>query len=80
MDTTAVRIFFMWCTIINLGMLIFSSIMCAFLGDFSFKMNSRLFSITREQFNVILVSFLALYKIIFIAFNLVPFVALLIIA
>ena len=80
MDITAVKDFFMWCTIINGLMLIFSSLVCILFGDFSFKINNKYYSITREQFNVILVSFIALYKLVFIVFNLVPFVALLIIA
>ncbi len=80
MDITAVKAFFMWCTILNLAMLIFSSVVGVFLGDFSFKMNNKFFSISREQFNVIMVAFIGLYKIVFISFNLVPFVALLIIA
>ena len=79
MDITALTCFFMWCTILNGAMLFFSSIMCVFFSDFSFRMNNRFFSITREQFNVVVVSFLGLYKIVFIAFFLVPYVALLII-
>ncbi len=76
MDIATVKAFFMWCTIVNAAMLILSSIMCVFLADFSFRMNNRLFSISREAFNTLLCSFLALYKIIVIAFNLVPFIAL----
>jgi len=79
MDITTVRAFFMWCTIINTVLLILSSIVCVFFADFSYRMNNRFFSVSREAFNTLLCSFLALYKIFILAFNLVPFIALVIV-
>ncbi len=79
MDIQTLTKFFMWCTILNLGVLILSSIMCVFFGDFSYRMNNRFFSISREAFNVALVCFIGLFKIFVIVFNLVPYIALLII-
>jgi hypothetical protein len=79
MDIQTLTTFFMWCTIINLGVLILSSIMCIFFGDFSYRMNNRFFSISREAFNVALVCFIGLFKIFVIVFNIVPYIALLII-
>ena len=76
MDINTVKAFFMWCTIINLAMLIFSSVMLAFAGNWVYGIHSKLFPLSREAFNVAIYSFLGLYKIIFIAFNLVPFIAL----
>ncbi|UCF43340.1 MAG: hypothetical protein JSV99_12370 [Planctomycetota bacterium] len=80
MDIQTLTTFFMWCTILNLALLILSSIMCIFFADFSYRMNNRFFSISRQEFNVVLVSFIALFKILFIVFFLVPYIALLIIA
>jgi len=79
MDIQTLTTFFMWCTIINLGLLILSSLVCIFFGDFSYRMNNRFFSIPREAFNVALVCFFGLFKIFVIVFNLAPYVALLII-
>ncbi|MHC4638162.1 MAG: DUF6868 family protein [Planctomycetota bacterium] len=79
MDITAVKAFFMWCTIINTGLLILSSLACILFGDFSFRMNNRFFSISREAFNALLCSFIGLYKIFILVFNLVPYIALVII-
>jgi len=76
MDIAAVRAFFMWCTIINGGALILSSLVCIFLKDFSFKMNHRYFGISRDAFDVGICSFIALFKMIWIVFNLVPYIAL----
>ena len=79
MNITTVRAFFMWCTIINAGLLGLSALVCVFLGDWSYQMNNRFFSISREAFNTLLCSFIALYKLFVLAFNLVPYIALVII-
>ena len=79
MDITIVRAFFMWCTIINGGVLIFSSIMCTFAGSWVHKVHSQFFPISRDAFNIAIYSFIGLYKIFFITLNLVPYIALLII-
>ena len=79
MDIDSIRGFFMWCTIINLGLLILTSIACIFLADFSYRMNHRFFSISREAFNVMICCFIGLFKIFIIVFNVVPYIALLII-
>lgn len=79
MDIQTLTTFFMWCTIINLGLLTLTSLACVFLADFSYRMNSIFFSISRESFNVIVCSFVGLFKIFVIVFNLAPYIALLII-
>ncbi len=76
MDVSTIRAFFMWCTIINAGLLIISFLICAFAGDFVYKMHGKLFQMPRETFNAIWYSFLGLYKVIVITFNLIPFIAL----
>jgi hypothetical protein len=79
MDITALKAFFMWCTIINVGLLLFSSFVCIFFGDFSYRINSRCFSISRQEFNIICYSFIGLYELFVLTFNLVPYIALLIV-
>jgi len=79
MDIVIVRAFFMWCTIMNGALLIFSSLICACAGDWIYRMHSRWFPISREAFNTAIYSFIGLYKIFFIVFNLVPYVALVIV-
>jgi len=79
MDIITVRTFFMWCTIINGALLIFSSLICTFASDWVYRMHSRWFPISREAFNVAIYSFIGLFKIFFMAFNLIPYIALAII-
>ncbi len=79
MDIATVRAFFMWCTIINVGLLGLCSLVCIYLSDFSYQINHRIFSISRETFNVAFLTFIGLLKIFVIVFNIVPYIALLII-
>ena len=79
MDIITVRTFFMWCTIINAAMLIGSSLVYVFVADWVYSIHGRLFNVSRETFNTLFYSFIALYKILFLAFNLVPYIALVII-
>ena len=78
-DIHMLTAFFMWCTIINGGLLVLWTVFCAFSPDLVYRIQSKWFPIPRETFNVIIYSFLGLFKIIFLVFNVVPYVALLII-
>jgi hypothetical protein len=69
----------MWCTILNVALLALSSLMCMCAGDWVYRIHSKWFSIPREVFNVAIYSFIGLYKILVITFNLIPYVALLIV-
>lgn len=71
--------FFMWCTIINGVLLVFSLIIGTAGLDWAYSTQGKFFPISREVFNVAYYSFLGLYKMSWIFFNVVPFVALLII-
>jgi hypothetical protein len=71
--------FFMWGTILNAGLLIVSTLICAFATDWVYRMHSRFFSLSRETFSVVLYCFLGFYKMLVIIFFLVPYITLLII-
>jgi len=79
MDIQALTQFFMWCTIINGALFFLWTTMFLFFPDLVYRTQSRWFEISREQFNLIIYSFLGLFKIVFLFFNVVPYVALLII-
>ena len=80
MDIQTLTTFFMWCTILNVALLLLSSLMCICAGDWAYQIQSKLFSISRETFNVVIYSFIALYKLLVMVFILIPYIALLIIA
>ena len=79
MDIQTLTTFFMWCTILNVALLVLSSLFCICARDWAYRIHSKLFSISRETFNVMMYSFIALYKLLVIVFSLIPYIALLII-
>jgi hypothetical protein len=58
---------------------VYWSMFCVFAPDWVYRMQSRWFPIPREAFDVAIYGFLGLFKIVFIVFNLVPYLALLIV-
>lgn len=80
MAISTLTTFFMWCSIINGGILILWIAFCMFAPDLVYNTQRIWFPIPRETFDVLIYGFLGLFKIFFLTFNLVPYLALLIIA
>ena len=80
MDLNTVTNFFMWCSLINAALLILWTLFFVFVPDFVYKTQSRVMPLKREQFDVAFYCLIGLFKIMFIFFNLVPYLALKIIA
>lgn len=78
MDIATVRTFFMWCTVINGGLLILSFVILTFAADWVYRMHSKWYPIPREAFNIVIYSFIGLFKILVMVFNVVPWIALVI--
>ncbi len=77
MDLHTLTMFFMWCTIINGGLLILWTACSVFAPSLVYRTQSKWFPMPRETFNVVIYSFLGFFKIVFLVFNVVPYVALL---
>ena len=71
--------FFLWCTIINVGLLIFIGFWQMIAPGLLFKTQSFFFPMEKEKFTYVFYLFLGIYKAMFLVFNLVPFIVLLII-
>lgn len=71
--------FLIWCVVINGLLLTIWSIMCMAIPDRVYKLQSKWFPLSREQYNIAMYSFLGLFKVVFIVFNVVPLIALLLI-
>ena len=80
MDLISASKFFMWCTIINGSVLGLWSLSWLLIPDVVYKLQSRLFSVSREHFELIFYCFIGAFKIFFIMLNLVPYIAFLIIS
>ena len=78
MDIETLQTFFMWCTIINGSLLVLLITLCILVPDLVYRTQSKWFPFPRETFNVVIYSFIGVFKIFFLMFNLVPYVALLI--
>jgi hypothetical protein len=78
MDTPTLTAFFMWCTIINGAILMLFGLLCLLVPDWLYCMQQRWFPIPQDVYNIIIYCFLGSFKILYIVFNLVPYIALLI--
>ena len=79
MDLQILTTFFMWCTIINGALLTLWITMFMLAPDLVYRTQSKWFPFPRETFNVVFYAFLGLFKIVFLVFNVVQYVALLIV-
>jgi hypothetical protein len=79
MDIPTLTNFFMWCTIINGALLLLWTTISLLAPDLVYRTQNKWFPIPRETFTVVFYSFLGLFKIVFLVFNLVPYMALLIV-
>ena len=79
MDIQILTSFFMWCSIINGGLLTIWTLAHLAAPDLVYKTQKAFFPMPKETFTVVFYSFLGLFKIIFLIFNLVPYLVLLII-
>lgn len=79
MDLQALKAFFMWCTIINGGMFLVATVFTVLTPGLVYRTQRKWFPFPRETFNLVIYSFLGLFKIVFLVFNVVPYLALLIV-
>ncbi len=79
MDIQTLTTFFMWCTIIDVALFAWATAWCTLAPDLTYRIQSKLFPIPRETYNVIIYAFLGVFKIFIIVFNVVPYMTLLIV-
>ena len=65
-----------WCSIINIGLLLISTIMMIVVRDFAIKLHSNLFGVNPEELPLIYLQYLGNYKVAIIILNIVPYIAL----
>jgi len=64
--------------VINLGMLLWTAVMCMVLKNVIVRFHGKLFGLSPEAIKAALYGFLGVYKVLFIVFVLIPWLALLI--
>lgn len=68
--------FFLWCSVINTGLLIFWTLIFAIVPDWVARTQQSFFPIPKEQLTIILYCFIGFFKVMVIVFNWVPYFAL----
>ena len=76
MNIETLREFLGWCTVINFGLLIVSSLLLMVLRDWVTKVHSKMFDLDEAWVRQAYFSYLANFKIAIIVLNLVPWIAL----
>ena len=72
----AMREFFGWCAVINIGLLILATIkLFLFRGPIS-SIHAKMFNMEKSDLSRAYVQFLAQYKIVILVFSIVPYFAL----
>ncbi len=73
------RDFLLWSAVINMLLLLWWFLFLKFAHDWTYQLHSRWFKIAPEKFDAIHYAGLAFYKIAIFLFNIVPYLALLIV-
>lgn len=76
MTIEVVRETLFWCVVINIGLLFIWFMTFSLAHDWLYRLQSRWFKVPAEHYDSIHYAGMALYKIGFILFNFVPYVAL----
>ena len=76
MTLEVIRDMLAWCSVINLGILIFWALFYAAARGVVFKCHGGIFDLTQEQINKTHYKGIILYKIGIILFNIAPYLAL----
>ena len=72
----AMREFLGWCSVINVGLLMFSAIFVASLGGPMSRIHAKMFNLDESDLSSTYFQYLAQYKIAIIVFSIVPYFAL----
>lgn len=68
--------FFGWCSVINIGVLVFTTALLVFMKDAISGIHAKLFGVKQENLPLIYFRYLGHYKVAILVFNLVPYLAL----
>lgn len=76
MDIQSLTTFFGWCSVINGGLFAFIAFFMMLAPNIVYKVQSKFFTLEREYFDRVIYAFLGAWKLLFLFFNLVPYIAL----
>jgi hypothetical protein len=80
MNTEFVTALLGWCTVINIGFLVLAILMLSFMNDIVGGITARVFGVSRAEAKAGIYNVVQQYRLAIIFFNLVPYIALKIMA
>ncbi len=80
MTVEMVRNALLWCIVFNMGLLLVWFAFLALAHDWVYRVHSKWFKLSVERFDAIHYAGIALFKTFIFVFNVVPYLALLIVA
>ncbi|MHC4926268.1 MAG: DUF6868 family protein [Planctomycetota bacterium] len=76
MTANELRVFLGWCSVINIVLMTVSFLIMVKARPWAYKMHSKWFAITEEQFTMAIYCFFGVYKVLVFVFNIVPWIVL----
>ena len=76
MSIEILKEFFGWMTLVNLGLYMWTAIMCIVCKGFMTRVAGKMFGVAEETGKAIIYGYVGMYKLLFISFNLIPWLAL----
>jgi hypothetical protein len=68
--------FFGWCSVINIALLLLATVFISAFNRFTKTIHAKMFHVSMTELDIIYFSYLAYYKLGILIFNIVPYVAL----
>ncbi|MDG2410507.1 MAG: hypothetical protein P8M21_01580 [Halioglobus sp.] len=79
-DLEVLTAIFGWCAVINIALLLFSSLWVTVFREFTKRLHSTLMQVDASELNAYYFQYLGNYKLLILVFNIVPYIALRLIA
>lgn len=79
-DLDVLTAIFGWCAVINIALLLFSSLWVTVFRQFTKRLHSTLMQVDASELNAYYFQYLGNYKLLILVFNIVPYIALRLIA
>jgi hypothetical protein len=76
MNQETARNFFMWCTVIDYGLLVLWCLVYKFGRGWHYRLTTLWFPVTQEEYDNLNLRGVAVFKIAILLLNLVPYIAL----
>jgi len=76
MSIETIHIFLAWCSVINMGILIFWFLIFSFFRNFIYKIHAKWFKISDENFDILHYQGMMYFKLSLFFFNIVPYIVL----